>query len=405
MVIIPKYQYKAVNMSGRVIEGVYEAINKDAVVDMIRQKNFFQLEIKELPSQKDINDLSFLSKIGSKDISLFCKQFAAILRAGVPLVQGLNMLSQQTENKKLKSILSNIYEVVQKGNSLSDAMRLHEKKLPAMLINMIEAGEVSGTLDETLETMAVHYEKDYKMKAKVKGAMTYPIVVLVIAIAVVILMLTAVVPMFIGLFENSGAPLPGPTKLLIGMSEGLKANGLVYLLFIVIAGILIKIYLSTENGKAVFHRLLLQAPLVGKLQVKVFTARLARTLGTLMRTGVDITKSINLASRTISNVIVQKGLFEVEAQVNQGKSLYEPIKALKIFPVMLENMVMLGEESGTLEDMLIKTADFYEEEVDREIQKLTSLMEPAIIVVLGGMIAFIVLSIMLPMFEMMKYVA
>jgi len=392
-------------MSGRVIEGVYEAINKDAVVDMIRQKNFFQLEIKELPSQKDINDLSFLSKIGSKDISLFCKQFAAILRAGVPLVQGLNMLSQQTENKKLKSILSNIYEVVQKGNSLSDAMRLHEKKLPAMLINMIEAGEVSGTLDETLETMAVHYEKDYKMKAKVKGAMTYPIVVLVIAIAVVILMLTAVVPMFIGLFENSGAPLPGPTKLLIGMSEGLKANGLVYLLFIVIAGILIKIYLSTENGKAVFHRLLLQAPLVGKLQVKVFTARLARTLGTLMRTGVDITKSINLASRTISNVIVQKGLFEVEAQVNQGKSLYEPIKALKIFPVMLENMVMLGEESGTLEDMLIKTADFYEEEVDREIQKLTSLMEPAIIVVLGGMIAFIVLSIMLPMFEMMKYVA
>lgn len=405
MVIIPKYQYKAVNMSGRVIEGVYEAINKDAVVDMIRQKNFFQLEIKELPSQKDINDLSFLSKIGSKDISLFCKQFAAILRAGVPLVQGLNMLSQQTENKKLKSILSNIYEVVQKGNSLSDAMRLHEKKLPAMLINMIEAGEVSGTLDETLETMAVHYEKDYKMKAKVKGAMTYPIVVLVIAIAVVILMLTAVVPMFIGLFENSGAPLPGPTKLLIGMSEGLKANGLVYLLFIVIAGILIKIYLSTENGKAVFHRLLLQAPLIGKLQVKVFTARLARTLGTLMRTGVDITKSINLASRTISNVIVQKGLFEVEAQVNQGKSLYEPIKALKIFPVMLENMVMLGEESGTLEDMLIKTADFYEEEVDREIQKLTSLMEPAIIVVLGGMIAFIVLSIMLPMFEMMKYVA
>jgi len=405
VVIIPKYQYKAVNMSGRVIEGVYEAINKDAVVDMIRQKNFFQLEIKELPSQKDINDLSFLSKIGSKDISLFCKQFAAILRAGVPLVQGLNMLSQQTENKKLKSILSNIYEVVQKGNSLSDAMRLHEKKLPAMLINMIEAGEVSGTLDETLETMAVHYEKDYKMKAKVKGAMTYPIVVLVIAIAVVILMLTAVVPMFIGLFENSGAPLPGPTKLLIGMSEGLKANGLVYLLFIVIAGILIKIYLSTENGKAVFHRLLLQAPLVGKLQVKVFTARLARTLGTLMRTGVDITKSINLASRTISNVIVQKGLFEVEAQVNQGKSLYEPIKALKIFPVMLENMVMLGEESGTLEDMLIKTADFYEEEVDREIQKLTSLMEPAIIVVLGGMIAFIVLSIMLPMFEMMKYVA
>lgn len=393
------------NMSGRVIEGVYEAINREAVVEMIRQKNFYQLEIKELPGQKDISELSLLSKISTKDISLFCKQFAAILRAGVPLVQGLNMLSQQTENKKLKSILLNMYEVVQKGNSLSDAMRLHEKKLPAMLINMIEAGEVSGTLDETLETMAIHYEKDYKMKAKVKGAMTYPIVVLVIAVAVVILMLTVVVPMFVGMFESSGAPLPGPTKFLIGLSEGLKANGLVYLLFLVIVGIVVKIYLSTENGKAAFHSLLLRAPLIGNLQIKVFTARLARTLGTLMRTGVDITKSINLTTKTISNVIVQQGLADVESQVNQGKSLYEPIKALNIFPAMLENMIMLGEESGTLEDMLLKTADYYEEEVDREIQRLTSLMEPAIIVVLGGMIAFIVLSIMLPMFEMMNYVS
>ncbi len=393
------------NMSGRVIEGVYEAINREAVVEMIRQKNFYQLEIKELPGQKDISELSLLSKISTKDISLFCKQFAAILRAGVPLVQGLNMLSQQTENKKLKSILLNMYEVVQKGNSLSDAMRLHEKKLPAMLINMIEAGEVSGTLDETLETMAIHYEKDYKMKAKVKGAMTYPIVVLVVAIAVVILMLTVVVPMFISMFESSGAPLPGPTRFLIGLSVGLQKNGLVYLLLIVIISIVTKIYLSTENGKAAFHKLLLRAPLVGNLQIKVFTARLARTLGTLMRTGVDITKSINLTSRTITNVIVQKGLAEVESQVNQGKSLYEPIKAMNVFPAMLENMIMLGEESGTLEDMLLKTADFYEEEVEREIQKLTSLMEPAIIVLLGGMIAFIVLSIMMPMFEMMKHVA
>lgn len=162
MILIPKFQYKAVDSSGRVIEGVYEAISKDAVADMIRQKNFFQLEIKELQGQKDLKELSIFAKISTKDISLFCRQFASILRSGVTLVQGLEMLSQQTENKTLKKALVNMHEEVQKGNSLSDAMRLHEDKLPPMLINMIEAGEVSGTLDETLETMATHYEKDYK---------------------------------------------------------------------------------------------------------------------------------------------------------------------------------------------------------------------------------------------------
>ncbi len=401
MILIPKFQYKAVDSSGRVIEGVYEAISKDAVADMIRQKNFFQLEIKELQGQKDLKELSIFAKISTKDISLFCRQFASILRSGVTLVQGLEMLSQQTENKTLKKALVNMHEEVQKGNSLSDAMRLHEDKLPPMLINMIEAGEVSGTLDETLETMATHYEKDYKLKAKVKGAMTYPIVILVVAIAVVILMLVKVVPMFVSMFESNDE-LPGPTRLLLSISEGLQKNGLVMLLIIIMAGIMFKIYFSTENGKSTIHRLFLRLPLLGTLQIKVFTARIARTLGTLMRTGVDITKSISLTSKTITNTIVNRGLMDVEAQVNQGRSLYGPIKDLNMFPPMLENMIMLGEESGTLEDMLVRTADFYEEEVEREIDKLTSLIEPIIIVLLGGVVAFIVLSIMLPMLEAMN---
>jgi type IV pilus assembly protein PilC len=251
--------------------------------------------------------------------------------------------------------------------------------------------------------MATHYEKDYKLKAKVKGAMTYPIVILVVAIAVVILMLVKVVPMFVSMFESNDE-LPGPTRLLLSISEGLQKNGLVMLLIIIMAGIMFKIYFSTENGKSTIHRLFLRLPLLGTLQIKVFTARIARTLGTLMRTGVDITKSISLTSKTITNTIVNRGLMDVEAQVNQGRSLYGPIKDLNMFPPMLENMIMLGEESGTLEDMLVRTADFYEEEVEREIDKLTSLLEPIIIVFLGGMIAFIVLSIMLPMFDMMQHV-
>ncbi len=401
---MPKYHYKAMNMSGSNIEGIYEGSNKQAVVEMIRQKSFYPLEIKEVVERKEI-EITFLSKIKSKDISLFCKQFASILKAGVPLIQCLNMLSEQTENKGLKNILKNVSEEIQKGSSLSQAMTLHEKKLPSILINMVRAGEVSGTLDDSLELMAVHFEKENKLNQKVKSAMMYPIVISVVAVAVVCLLLIKVVPMFATMFTESGAKLPGPTKMLIDMSDFLKENGLIVLSVIIVIGIMIKLFLSGESGRLAFHKSLLKLPLIGKFQIKTIAARFARTLATLMSTGVSITEALEITGRVVTNTYARNGLRTVEEQVKQGKGLYEPIKSLMIFPPMIQNMIMLGEQSGTLDHMLLKAADFYEEEVDREVQNLTSLMEPAIIVVLGGIIGFIVLSIALPMFSMANFAA
>ncbi|MGB8453806.1 MAG: type II secretion system F family protein [Anaerocolumna sp.] len=399
---MPKFQYKAQNMSGKMIEGVYDAPNQQAVIDMIRQKSFYHLDIKEIVEGKDLKEIGIFARIGIKDIAIFCRQFSSILKAGVPLIQCLSMLGDQIDNKALKIILKNVCEEVQKGSSLSQAMSLHENKFPPLLINMIAAGELSGTLDNSLEVMSEHFEKDHKLQQKVKSAMIYPMVLCVVTIGVVWLLLVKVVPTFVGMFESAGADLPTPTKILIGMSEFLQHNGLLVFGGIVTIGILIKLYLSSDDGQLAFHKRILTMPLIGNLQTKTIAARFARTLATLMTTGVSITESLKITGRVLGNAYAKNCIKEVEDQVKQGKGLYVPIKASGLFPPMIENMVMLGEESGTLDSMLQKSADFYEDEVDRAVQNLTSMMEPAIIVVLGGVVGFIVLSIALPMFDMMQ---
>ncbi len=399
---MPKFQYKAQNMSGKTIEGVYDAPNQQAVIDMIRQKSFYHLQIKEITEGKDLKEIGIFAKIGIKDIAIFCRQFSSILKAGVPLIQCLSMLGEQIENKALKTIIKNVCEEVQKGSSLSQAMSIHENKFPPLLINMIAAGEISGTLDNSLEVMSEHFEKDHKLQQKVKSAMIYPIVLCVVTVGVVWLLLVKVVPTFVGMFESAGAELPTPTKILIGMSKFLQNNGLMVFGGIVVIAVLVKLYLSSDEGQLAFDKRLLSLPLIGNLQTKTIAARFARTLATLMTTGVSITEALKITGRVLGNNYAKSCIREVEDQVKQGKGLYIPIKASELFPPMIENMVMLGEESGTLDSMLQKAADFYEDEVDRAVQNLTSMMEPAIIVVLGGVVGFIVMSIALPMFDMMN---
>jgi type IV pilus assembly protein PilC len=401
---MPKFQYKAKNLSGKIIEGVYEATNQMAVIDMIRQKSFYHLEVKQIAERKDLNQMKIFAKIGNKDITIFCKQFAAILKAGVTLIHALNMLSDQTENKILKEVIRNVSEDIQKGSSLSQAMSQHADNFPPILIHMITAGEVSGTLENSLEVMAVHFEKAHKLQQKVKSAMTYPVVVCVVAIAVVIFLLTAVVPIFVGMFENASAELPLPTKILLGMSGFLKQNGLMLILFLVIVGVAIKMYLSSETGRLDFDKKKLAMPLIGNLQIKTIAARFARTMSTLLTTGVSITEALDITAKVVGNAYAIKAVYKIEEQVKEGKGLYIPIKTSKIFPPMLENMIMLGEESGTLERMLSNCADFYEEEVDTATQRLTSMLEPLIVVFLGFVVAFIVISIALPMFDMASLV-
>lgn len=401
---MPKFQFKAMNMSGRIMEGVYEAPNQQAVIEMIRQKSFYHLEVKEIIERKDMKEIELFSKIKIKDISIYCRQFSSILKAGVPLIKCLSMLGDQTENKSLKTVTMNVREEVQKGSSLSQAMSLHSKKFPSILINMIAAGEASGTIDKSLEVMAEHFEKEHKTQQKVKSAMTYPVIVCIVAILVVIIMLTLVVPKFIGMFETAGAELPIPTKILISMSGFLKNNGIVLLIGLTIFIIVFKLFLSGEVGRLAFDKFKFHIPVIGKFLTKSISVRFARTMATLMSSGVSITEALEITGKVIGNSFARKGIKEVIEEVKQGKGLYFALKSLTLFPAMLENMIMMGEETGTLDSMLTKSAEFYEDEVDRATQNLTSMMEPLIIVVLGGIVAFIVLAIAMPMFDTYSFV-
>lgn len=402
---MPKYHFTAVNMSGKTMEGVYEAQNEQAVIEQLRKKSFYPLKMEEITERKDVKELGAFSKVKAKDLSIYCRQFSSILKAGMPLIKCLNMLAEQTDNIVLKNITKNVSEEVQKGSGLSQAMSLHIKKLPPILINMVAAGEESGTLDHSLEVMAEHFEKEHKTQAKVKNAMRYPIIVLIVAVIVVIIMLVVVVPTFKGIFASAGAELPLPTKMLLGMSEVLQHHGIVLLGIFVVIAIVVRMYVTSESGRLKTDKLKFRIPIFGKFLKTSIAARFARTMSTLLSTGVAITEALRITAKIMNNAYVFNAINEVVEAVKQGKGLYQPIKATGLYPPMLENMIMMGEETGTLDDMLMRSAIFYEDEVDRAAQGLTSMLEPLVIVFLGSIIAFIVIAIMLPMFELNNLVA
>ncbi len=395
-----KYQYKAKNIAGKVIEGIYEAPTKQNVVDMIRQKSFYLMDIQEIPEKKDIKEMDIFAKVTTKDLTIFCKQFASILKAGVPLIQALQMLSEQTENPVLKRIIRKVSEDIQKGSTLSGAMGVHSDHFPPILIHMLHAGEVSGTLENSLEVMSVHFEKAFKLQRKVKSAMVYPMVVLFVAVAVVIFLMIFVVPKFTDMFANASKELPGVTRLLIAISDGLHKNYIAIIMTVLLLFGIIKIYLSGSVGRLAFDKFKFRMPLLGNIQTKSVAANFARTMSTLMGTGVGITEAIKITGKILDNTHAIQEMEIIERKVREGKGLYHPVRESGLFPPMMVNMIMLGEESGTLEDMLAKTAAFYEEDVDEATQRLTTMLEPLIIIVLAVIVAFIVISIALPMFDM-----
>ncbi len=399
-----KFQYKAKNMSGKIVEGIYEAPEKQYVIDMIKEKSFYPIEIKEISEGKDLKEYDFFTKVKTKDLIVFCRQFSGILKAGVTLVQALRMLGEQTENVILSNIIKEINDDIQKGSGLSEAMAKHRKHFPPILIHMVNAGEVSGTLENSLDTVAVQFEKQDNLRKKVKSAMTYPIIVLIVAVLVVAFLLTFVVPTFTGLFESSGAQLPAITLLLIAISSFMRDNLIVIILLVVIIAASTKIYLNTDEGRYRFDKFKLSMPLLGKVQTKSVAATFARTLTTLMSSGVGVTEALRITGQVVGNTYVLDKLTKIEQQVSEGKGMHGPVKESGIFPALLCNMVMLGEETGNIEDMLSKTASYFEEEVDDATAQLTALLEPMIIVFLAVIVAFIVIAIALPMFELSSVV-
>lgn len=401
---MPNYTYIAIKFDGERIAGNYEAKCEDEVLLMIRNKNYFPVEIQEKIEGKSVSSLSLKNKIKTKDLAIFCRQFYSMLKSGISIVNCLDILRQQTEKKAMKEILEDVYENLQKGFTFSESLKNHKESFPELLINMVEAGEVSGTLDVIMDRMASHYEKENKINNKIKSAMIYPIILSIVAVMVVIFLLAVVMPTFIGMFEGSGIVLPRPTKALLAVSNFLKRYW--HIFFLVVFGIIygIKVYLRSKNGSIVFDKLKLSIPFIKNTNIKIITSRLTRILSTLLNSGIPLLDALDIVSKIVGNTFVAKGILVSKEEVRKGKSLAEPIKNMGIFPPMVVSMIKIGEESGTLDEILDKTADFYEEEVEASLQRMITMLEPIMIVFMAVIIGFIVIAMAMPMFDMVNTV-
>lgn len=396
---MPNYKYKAMNERGERLEGTYEAKGKDGVMEMISLNNYYPLSVEEV--QEGINvDLSFLQKVKIKDIAIFCRQFYTMLEAGAPINTCLEVLSEQMTSKKLRETLSKVHDEVRKGATLSEAMKTQQKIFPDLLVSMVAAGEITGNLDTIMLRMCNHYEKENKINHKISGAMIYPAVIGVVAVLAGVVILTFVMPIFVTMFASSGVVLPASTKIMLAMSSGLTKNfGLILILvFSCIFGI--RVFLKSDGGVLLSHKLRLKLPILKGLNEKIIVSRFTRTLSTVLFSGVSLVEGLNIVSEVVGNRIVQSKLIKARDEVIKGHGLADSIKETKLFPPMLVSMISIGEESGSLDEILSKTADFYDEELESQIQTFTSLLEPLMIVIMGLLIGVMMLGIVQPMFSM-----
>lgn len=399
---MPLFEYKAINQTGESISGRYNAKNRNEIMQMLRNKNYHPVLIKEVNQGTDISSLGILNKVKIKDIAVFARQFYAMLNAGVTIIQCLDILRQQTEKQRFREVIEKVYESVQKGTTLSEAMREHLSVFPELFVNMVEAGEASGNLDTIMDRMAFHYEKETKIQNKIRAAMGYPIVLAIVSVVVVVFMLVAILPTFLSMFEGSGVDLPGPTLFLLGVSNAFRQHWYIIILIVLVLAYLIHKYINTENGRRKFDELKLKIPVVKNTVIKVSTSRFTRTLSTLLASGIPLLPAMDIVSKIVGNRVIADGILSVKEDLRKGYDLAGPIHRLNIFPPMVDSMIRIGEESGSLDDVLSRTADFYDEEVDVAIQKMTSMLEPIMIIVMAAVIGFFVIAMYLPMIDMMQ---
>ncbi len=397
------FAYVAINTAGKEQKGTYDAKDREEAVAWIKATGLIPIKVSEAGALgKDVN-ISFLQpKPTVRDLSVFCRQFVSIINAGVPVANALEMLAEQTENKKLSEAISECKQSIQSGTSLSEAMSQFPKVFPQLLITMVSAGEASGALDVAFTRMATQFEKDSKINSMVKKATIYPSTILIVAAIVVVLLLTFVIPQFESMLTDLGTDLPALTKAVVAASEFLQVYW--YIVLGVLFGAVYAIYLfaRTTPGKYFFARVQLMLPLFKVLAVKTAAARMCRTMSTLLVAGVPIIDSIDITSNTMTNLIFKDSLLDAKDDVAMGTTFSEPLIKSGLFPPMVQHMIKIGEEVGDMEGMMDKTADYYEDEVEVAIQSLMAALEPAIIVILALVVGTIVLAVMLPMAEMMN---
>ena len=397
---VPSFAYEAIDKKGATVKSSIEADNIEKAQALLKSQDLIPVHVKEQDAlTKDI-DLSALS--GGPDpraFSVFCRQFVSMSQAGVSLIDSLNMLSEQTENTKLRTAIRAIQTDVEKGESLTVAMR-RQKLMPPLLCSMVEAGEASGSLDIAFDRMATHFEKDAKLKAMIKKAMIYPVIVVIVAIAVVIVMLEMVIPTFTDMFADMDMELPGITLAVISLSEFIAQKW--YIIVAVVAAIVIAFrqFKKSAFGEMTLAKIGLKAPLFGALTVKTSSARLARTLSTLLAAGLPLVDAVGITADTMDNKIVKDALIAAKDEIIQGTPLSVPLKQCGLFPPMVYQMTRIGEESGDIEGLLTKLADYYDEEVENATASLTAAMEPMIIIVLAGIVGTLIGSVMAPMASM-----
>ena len=395
------FSYKAVSAAGKDVKGSVEAESREEAARKIKEQGLIPVSIgKQGALDKDVNIPIFKGKkIPARDMSVFCRQFASILKAGVSVINALEMLAEQTENKKLKEAIVNTQSNVEKGESLSDSMRQNDA-FPSILIDMVRAGEASGSLENSLTRMAIQFEKDAKLNGIVKKAMMYPIVLLCVMIGVIIVMLTFVIPSFMTMFEDLDSELPVTTKAILAMSNSLKSYWYIYIIVVVGIVVGIQMYKRTDNGKHNLDKLKLKIPVFGLLQTKSACASFARTMSTLLQAGMPMIDALEISASTMKNVLFYDGLEKVKNGVSLGLPLSNQLKSTGLFPAMVVHMVGIGEETGNVEEMLTNSATYYEEEVEVQTQTLTSLMEPIIIVLMAFVVVLLIMAIYQPMIQL-----
>jgi len=396
---MPVYTYRGVNRTGITVTGERVAANKAELTSLLRRE---QINVTKLSEKgKELALPTFRGGVSAKELAIFTRQFSVMIDAGLPLVQCLEILAGQQENRAFQKILTGVRSAVEGGATLSAAMRQYEKAFDALYVNMVEAGETGGILDNILQRLSTYIEKNVKLKSAVKSALIYPIAVLVIAAGVITLLLWKVVPIFATLFTGLNVELPLPTRIVITLSNFIGSIfGFLIVLFFVGAGVGVRVWYRTEAGRLAIDAALLRIPLIGMLLRKIAVARFTRTLGTLISSGVPILEGLDITARTSGNAVVERALLQVRKGVEAGRTMVDPLKDTEVFPSMVTQMIGVGEQTGAMDAMLQKIADFYEDEVDAGVKDLLTAMEPIMIIFLGVVVGGIVISMYLPLFSL-----
>ncbi|GAV31513.1 type II secretory pathway, component PulF [Coriobacteriaceae bacterium EMTCatB1] len=398
------FKYTVRDKTGKVASGRLEGESRDAVAAKLRQMGYIVLDLSE-DRLAALNKIQFGTSVKTKDITIFARQFATMINAGLSLTKCLSILADQSESKELREVIAQVGRDVEAGQSLSEAMAKHPKIFPPIFINMVRAGETGGVLDEVLLRVADHFENDAKLKGRIKSAMTYPVAMAALVFLVLVAMMIFVVPTFQKMFADMGGTLPLPTQILVNISEGARGlPGLITLVAVIAGTIAFRTWKSTASGRLIWDGIKLRMPIVGPLVRKMSLARFTRTFGTLVAAGVPILSALDIVADTSGNEVIAEAVKKVRSAIKEGETIAKPLGENPIFPSMLVQMIAVGEETGALDAMLTKIADFYDEEVSTAVDGLTSVIEPLMMATLAVVVGGIVIALYMPMFQVITLV-